>query len=254
MVSSYKIIKSNSIKSSEDGFVIDTNYEKLEEQIEIELAQEDIEESLKDEDQLELLRTIDEYKDKVNAQIQADKKNIIETARIEAQQEAIKVKEAARKEGYTEGYNTAIHEAQQEAAVIKKNALDFLEKTKEYRDNYLIENERNIYDLAKVMSENIIHHLIDIEDENILHLIKPILLEYIKEEDIVITSNKDGKEKLEKHREKVEAICPKTRFIFLEDNSIEKNGFIIENKEQIADMQLSVQLENMLKEISDYHE
>ena len=254
MVSSYKIIKSNSIKSSDDGFVIDTSYENVEVQASIDFDEEGVEEPVDNQKQLELRRDIDEYRNKVNAQIQADKKNILETARIEAQQETIAIKEVAYQEGYAQGYSRAINEAKKEAAVIKNSALDFLDKTKEYRDSYLRENKENIYNLAKNMSENIVNHLIDIEDENILNIIRPLLLEYIKEEDIVITSDGPGKEKLEKYRDKIEAICPTTRFIFLEDKSIEKNGFIIENKEQIADLQISVQLENMVKEISDSDE
>lgn len=257
---SYRIIKNASISSSDDRFVIDTDTNHIKKMIETydnkredyENKQEEIiEKDMTDEKKLKILTSIDDYKKRVNEEIQSEKKNILEIARIEAKQEAIEIRETARSQAYKEGYAQAMKEVKEEASKIKENALDILKEAKEYRDNYLRENEKNIYSLAKAMAENIINHLIDIDDENIILLIKPLLLEYLKEEDIVISSNAEGKVLLEKHREKIEKIAPNTRFIFLEDKSIDKNGFIIENNESIVDLQIESQLENMLKEISD---
>ena len=82
-------------------------------------------------------------------------------------------------------------------------------------------------------------------------LIMPLLLEYLKEDYISISSNSEGKSLLEKYREKLKQLAPDTRFIFLEDRSIGKHGFIIENDEGIVDLQIKTQIENILKEISD---
>lgn len=252
MESSYKIIKSNYISRSDDKFFIDTNVEEIEEEKDdIELYRDYIEETIGDEEKLKLLNDIDQYKRRVISEIESERKNILEIATIEAQKEAIDIREAARKEGYHQGYTRAMEDAKREASKIKERALDLLRETKEYRDNYLRENEKNIYNLAKTMSENIIDYLIDIDDENILLIIRPILVEYLKEEDIIITSDAKGKSLLQKNRSKMEELCPNTRFIFLEDKSIDKYGFVIESEEQIVDLQIKVQLQNMLEEIRD---
>lgn len=263
MESSYRIIKNNSIESSDDSFIIDTDTDTdyINQMIESYENQEEktLEEDITDEKKLEILTSIDDYKKKVNKEIEAEKKNILEMGRIQAQQDAIEIRERARKEGYDKGYNKgyntaydkAMEDVKKEAEDIKGNALDILKEVKEYRDNYLRENKENIYILAKTMVENIIDYLIDLEDENIILLIKPLLLEYIREEDIIISSNFEGKSLLEKHRDKLKKIAPDTRFIFLEDKAIDKNGFIIENDESIVDLQIKTQIENMFKEISD---
>ncbi len=260
MESSYRIIKRNHIKSSSDQFVVDTNTENAANAINLfnENIEEYIEEALKPKERLEILKNIEEYKKKVNFQIESERKNILEMARIDAEKAAIGIREAARQEGYTrgydEGYASALEEARDEAELIKEKSLDLLKEARKSSDIYLKENEENIYKLAKTMAENIIDYVIDIDDENILLILRPLLYEYLKEDDIIITSNKEGKHLLEKHRDKIEEICPNTRLVFLVDKSMEKNGFVIENKEGIVDLQIGLQLENMLKAISDMDE
>lgn len=260
MESSYRIIKRNHIKSSSDEFVVDTNLGDRGDAISFfkENIEEYIEQGVGPKERLEILKNIDEYKRKVNFQIESERKNILETTRIDAEKAAMEIRSVAQKEGYAkgydEGYAIALEESKDEAKLIKENALDLLEEAKKHTDIYLKENEQNIYKLAKTMAENIIDYVIDIDDENILLILRPLLYEYLKEDDIIITSNKEGKHLLEKHRDKIEEICPNTRFVFLEDKSIETNGFVVENKEGIVDLQIKLQLENMLKAISDMDE
>lgn len=257
MESSYNVIKGDYIDNSEDGFLVDTNVTAImkEEKIKEELAQEDeMELDLSEADKIRLFDSIDEYKRKVNAQIESERKNILECARIDAEKEAMAVREKARNLGYSEGYSRAIEEAKAEAAKIKKDALDYLHQAKEYKNQYLRENENNIYRLAKTMAERIIDYVIDLDDENILGLINPILGDYIKEEEVVISADAKGKQLLEKYRGKLNEVCPNTKFIFLQDKSIEENGFIIENEDSIIDLQIRLQLENILEKISDLDE
>lgn len=259
MESSYRIIKNNSIASSGDRFIIDTDTDAdyIKQMLEgyEDQPEEALEEEMTEEKKQEIVRSIDDYKKRVNREIEAERKNILESARIEVQQEAIEIRERARKEGYDKGYQTAYDKAmedvKEEAREIRGNALDILKEVKEYRDRYLRENEENIYHLAKTMAESIIDYLIDLDDENIILLIRPLLLEYLKEDYISISSNSEGKSLLEKHKEKLKKLAPDTRFIFLEDRSIGKHGFIIENDEGIVDLQIKTQIENILKEISD---
>ena len=247
---SYKIIKKNYIdKTSSNRFFIDTEMTDLMENIRIE--ESDIKADIEHEEKVKIIESIESYKQKVSNQITSERKNIIETSRIMAEQEAIKIREEAYREGYTDGYTKSIDGAKAEARDIKAKGLSLMEEAKKQKDKYLRDNKKNIYNLAKAMAENIINHTIDIDDENILLLIEPILNEYLKEEDIAITTTKKGKALLEKHKDRLMKICPNTRFIFLEDRSIDQNGFIIENKESIVDLQIRVQLENMVKAISD---
>lgn len=254
MESSYKIIKSSHVDNCNNKFLIDTNTDSIEEEKILDIEEDQMELDLSEEDKLRLFDSIDEYKRKVNKQIESERKNILEAARIDAEKQAIKIREAAKNLGYSEGYSRAIEEAKREASKIKSDALDFIYQAKEFRDTYISEQEKNIYKLAKTMAENIIDYVVDIEDENILLLIRPILNEYIKEEEIIISANARGKQMLERYRDKLLTICPNTKFIFLQDKSIDKNGFIIENKESTIDLQIRLQLENMLKEISDEDE
>lgn len=252
MESSYRIIKGNYVENStDDKILIDTSIEDIVKAEEKNIEEEILELNLASEEKLKMIEDLEDYKKRINRQIESERKNILEKSLIDAEKKAIIMREKAYEEGYNEGFSKAIEDAKEEAQEIKNKSLDLLKETKVYRDKYLKENERNIYELAKNMAENIIHYSIDVEDENIINLIRPLLEEYLKEEDITITTTKEGKRLLKKHKKSLENICPNTRFIFLVDKSIEENGFIIENKESIVDLSIRVQLENMVKAISD---
>lgn len=249
---SYKIIKNDYINSSKDKILIDTQVDKIERQNTNYNDSLSIEE--KKEEGQETSSFIEEYKQRVNFEIEVEKKNILENARISAELDAMNIRKEAYNEGYSEGYNKAIREAREEAKSIKEDSLNLLADAKIYRDDYIRENEKNIYVLAKAMAENIIDYAVDIKEENILLLLKPLLSNYLKEENLIITSRKETKKVLEENLGALESICPNTRFVFLEDNFIEKNSFIIEDSNSIIDLDIKTQLANMLKEISDRNE
>ncbi|MBC8590302.1 FliH/SctL family protein [Wansuia hejianensis] len=247
---SYRIIKNQNISSKEDISPIDTKFElPLEEKPEIE---EDI-------STVDLEKIRQEIKDEIwksqMGEIQREKQKIL----TQAMEEANTIREQAQnlgyeagfKEGTEKGYEKAIRDAQEEAEEIKNKAKELIVQSEEYIEEYLEENRKNIIQLAATMAESIVHETIDTSSEKLLLLIKPILQQFNKGKNIIITCDPENEDYLKSRLEELKSINNDVNFVVLKDSSLEKNGCIIENEQQVLDLQISKQIHNILKDIKD---
>lgn len=247
---SYRIIKNQNISSKEDISPIDTKFELPPEE------KPEIEEDISTVD-LEKIRQ--EIKDEIwksqIAEIQREKQKIL----TQAMEEANTIREQAQnlgyeagfKEGTEKGYEKAIRDAQEEAEEIKNKAKELIVQSEEYIEEYLEENRKNIIQLAATMAESIVHETIDTSSEKLLLLIKPILQQFNKGKNIIITCDPENEDYLKSRLEELKSINNDVNFVVLKDSSLEKNGCIIENEQQVLDLQISKQIHNILKDIKD---
>lgn len=220
----------------ETNEVIEDSEEKPYEKIDIEKIKEDIKKQL--------------YKE-----IEYEKNQIIN----KANEEAINLKQEAKDNGYkdgirkgfVEGYDKGKEEAEKDCQGIKENAINMVKQAGEHVEEYYEENQKRIIRLAADMAESIVHDTIDTSSQNVLMLVKPVLQQYRKKEQIIITAHPESSDFLKTNLNKLLENNEDTKFVILEDSSIEKNGCTIENDNQIIDLQIRKQLERIIDEINN---
>ncbi len=277
MRSSFKIIKSENAAYS-DSLVSVSNI-KLNIPLENKDMNEDIlveEEIESTEDSQEILsiEEVQAFKEELEKNLRLDieqeRQAILEKALNEAKAEIEKMKEEALNEGYQKGYEhglqkgieegmnqglkKAFEEVQEECNEIKKRALNLLEQAEKQVKEYYIDSKNRIIDLAGDMAESIVHNAIETSSENIVPLIKPIIQLYEDTETIIITCHPNNVEFLKDNVRELEKVCPKARFIILEDGNLEKNGCVIENESQIIDLQIRKQIDSIIDDIRNMEE
>lgn len=243
---SYKIIKNCNVTcDQEDLSFIDTRVDmNTHERVLSLVPQEECEEDAIDIEEIKAA-----IHRELSIQIEKERLEILEMARKEAESLRIEAEKQGHEAGRMEGYQQGINEARREGITIKNNAIRIMEQAERHVSEYFIENRVKIIKLAADMAESIVHSTINTSTENIVLLIKPILQQYGKEEQIIITSHPDNIPYLKGNLHQMEELCPNARFIVLADNNLEKNGCIIENEHQIVDLQVKKQIDAILEEI-----
>lgn len=261
---SYRLIKKDDVSYLPKASVIETKieYDALEKQEElVEERLEDIQEE-EAEDKVsyeELIREAQEKKELIIKKAMKETEEIRQKAREEAYNEGFnkgledglkKGFEEGKAKGFESGYKAGMEEAQKEAQEIRRKAIELFDRAEKEVDKYIKENEDRIVRLAAQMAESIVHQTIDTSSDNILQLIKPILLKFKRAETIIISCHPENYDFLKKSIYELEQKYEDTRFIILEDESLEKNGCVIENEHQIIDLQIRKQLDNILQKLT----
>ncbi|MGB4589256.1 MAG: FliH/SctL family protein [Clostridiaceae bacterium] len=245
---SYKIIKNS--KNTEES-------EKLLHTIDISsfIANEErskeviVEEAETETDSREFLEM--EIRNEVMEATTRERQAIIENAMLETKQ----IKEEARKagalegydKGYNEGFQNGVEDARKETEAQRENAIFMVEDAHRKIKAYYEESEEKILHLAVKIAEKIVHQSIDTHAENVMLLGLPILQEYGKTENIIMTCHPENVEFVRSRIPEIGKLCPNAHLLILEDKSLERNGLIIENENQITDLQIKKQLERFLE-------
>ena len=264
ILSSYKIIKRDYVNSSiHDTSIIDTkiNYDGLDDTFQVDEPRKI------NKDQTEDIES--RMKEKVLKEIEEQRASIINKAMEEAEEIKLRARDTGYKEGFKKGledgmkqgidegnqkglengYLQGIIDAQDEANEIKANAVDMLNQAQDEVDKYLQVNQQKIIKLAAVMAESIVHSTIDTSSENIIQLIRPIIQQFRKVESVIITCNPANYDYLKKSLYEIERKYEDVKFTIFEDESLEKNGCIVENENQIMDLQIGKQLKNIVEKM-----
>lgn len=264
--SSYRIIKGNNILcEGESEITIDSSYdnkidfyassekeEKHDDLIDLESIKNEIRAGLVEDIKRELYEKTDEQRRKIIETANEDAKNLLEEAKKQGFDKGFEEGHAkGLEQGLENGYNQGILDAKSEASKIKNNAIKILEDAHESVLDYFKENHDQIIRLATDMAEAIVHSTIDESSENILMLVKPILQEFGKTENIIITCHPGNLDYLKLYKYKLEEICPDTIFTILSDANLEKDGCIVENENKIIDLQIKKQIKSILESIED---
>lgn len=204
-------------------------------------------------DTAEIVNIKDEIEKKILSNAEKQKQKIIEAGKIEAEefkQEYMKKGyEEGYKKGYEQGYEQSVDEAKNEAAMIRKDALDLIHRAQDEVLKYFDENKNDIINLAGDMAESIANMEIDLSQENIVSLLKPALHKFRNKENIIINCHPSNADYVRLSMYKLENICQNAKIIILEDASLEENGCTIEDEEQIMDLQIKKQIKEIFEKI-----
>jgi len=178
----------------------------------------------------------------------------------EAQQEASQLKEAAEKKGFEEGmtqgyktgYEAGMKQAEGESQRLRETIHNMLDEAQEVVENYYQSKRTEFLELAGHMAETIVHKSIDVSSEQVMDLIKPVL-HRLKREDQFITLmvRPEQKELVKEKVKEFEKENQDIRFAVLSDNTLDKNGCIVENAHAIVDLQVRKQLDAMITEMKN---
>jgi flagellar assembly protein FliH len=243
---SYKIIKnSQSSENSEKHLqTIDISTfianEELSKEVEIAEAEPDSRVTLETKIRKEVME-----------ETASKRQGMLDNAMIEIEHIKEEARQASASEGYEKGYakgvQDGLEDARKETEELRANAIEMIEDAKRKSKTYYEENEEKILKLAIKIAEKIVHQSIDSHSENVMLLARPILQEYGKTENIILTCHPDNVELVQSHIPEIEKLCPNAHLLILEDKSLERNGLIIENENQITDLQNKKQLDRFLE-------
>lgn len=253
ILSSYKIIKNHAIVYGHgEVSLIDTkmDYEKTSTLL-LDEEKPQVEEVISSHVET-LLR--EKLKRELLDEIEREREIVLQNAYEEAE----KIKDAANQTGFDEGYELGFNrgyeegmeKAYSEGEAIKSSAISLLKQAEEEVRQYYYDSKNSIVALATDMAESIVHTTIDASSQNILLLIKPILESYSKKENIILRCHPHNIDHIRMNLYQLENMCPNGKFIILEDPTIEKDGVIIEDEEQIVDVQIKTQIKSILHEIA----
>ncbi|MEG0549979.1 MAG: FliH/SctL family protein [Vagococcus sp.] len=159
------------------------------------------------------------------------------------------------KEGQLDGFETGKVDGYQagllEAESLKENALSLIEQAKEAMDLYQKEKQDDFIRAAALMAENIINQEISMSDDQLKLLLQPVLNKVEKSDNfITIFVTKEQLENTNDYMENMKQQFPDLKFAVLVDESLEKNGCIIETNYEVIDLQVKKQLEAMIIDLS----
>lgn len=182
----------------------------------------------------------------------------------EAQKEANQLKEAAEKSGfeegkeqgyqtgYTTGYTTGMQQAEAESQLMRATIQQMLAEAQEVVENYYQAKKNEFLELAGHMAETIVHKSIDVSSDQVMDLIKPVLHRLKREDQFITLMVRPEQIALVKEKVKeFEKENPDIRFAVLTDNTLDKNGCVVENAHAIVDLQVRKQLDAMLEEMKN---
>lgn len=152
-------------------------------------------------------------------------------------------KETGMQEGFRAGYEKGRQEGVETLARLRESLQNQLTETDTLVSTYYKENKAAIIELAAQMAEQIVHHSIDRTDEKIMLLLDPLLKRMEKNEPfITITVRPEDAGTIKSNVAKHEEDEFTARYVVLSDDTLEKNGCIIECSRSIIDLQIKKQL------------
>jgi flagellar assembly protein FliH len=160
-------------------------------------------------------------------------------------------KEMGMQEGFRAGYEKGRQEGLETVASIRASLMNQLKETDTLVSAYYKENKEAIIELAAQMAEKIVHESIDRADEKLMLLIDPILKRMEKNEPfITITVRSEDTKTIRSKITEHETDEFTARYIVLSDDTLEKNGCIIECSRSIIDLQIKKQLAAIIMDLN----
>lgn len=162
--------------------------------------------------------------------------------------------EIGLKEGQLDGYETGKVDGYQagllEAESLKNNAKNLITQTQVAMNSYQKEKQDDFIKLAILMAENIINQEISMSEDKLKMLLQPILNKIEKSDNfITIFVTKEHLEHTNNYMEEMKRQFADLKFAVLLDESLEKNGCIIETNYEVIDLQVKKQLDAMLSDL-----
>jgi flagellar assembly protein FliH len=258
MPSSHNIIKSHQWKSDETTSDIDTKLSVSQKAALLSANKKGTNEN-RQADAVNPFATQTEQIGQLLLEAQEERQSIIAKAVEEAdlikhkanEEGLLQGKEMGRQEGFLAGYEKGRQEGLETVSKIRASLLNQLKETDTLVSTYYKENKEAIIELAAQMAEQIVHHSIDRADETIMLLLDPILKRMEKNEPfITITVRPEDVKNISSKVNEHETDEFTARYVVLSDDTLEKNGCIIECSRSIIDLQIKKQLDAIVADLN----
>lgn len=188
-------------------------------------------------------------------QVRCDMEEELEALReeflVQTHLEMEALKEEAYREGLEKGKEEGRDEGRQEIYreldILRIEALNKVLDAEQLAKVYLEEHEERILKLAGKIAEKIINVTLEDHEESLMLLARPILEEYGKTENVIISCHPEKVSFIKSYLPEMEKLCPNARILVLVDKNLEDHDMIIENENQITDLTISRQIERFLE-------
>lgn len=212
----------------------DTKQNKYEEK-------EDIFENIEDSDEDITKKALEE--------INKERQRLLDKAKVEIEKIRSQVEKNSYEEGFKKGYLEGQEKGYKESVEIKIKAIELFEEAEQEVKRYIAKEEKNIIQLAVDIAESIINTEIDQSEEKILPLVKPIISNYERNKNVVITCGEDNYKVIKDNLQSKDENLKGLKITVLKDKSFKKNQCVIENEYQIVDLDIKRQLKSIINEI-----
>lgn len=186
------------------------------------------------------------------AEAQRQAEAVMEKARHEAVAEAEHIKANAAREGYDEGYRSALEAAREEAQKIRASARAVLARAEEARRRQLAGLKGIILDLALEIAEKIIARELELNPDAAVSIAEEAVQIVSNRKYVVLWVHPEEAEIYEKYRERlVRHLPPHSELQIMEDSTVERGGCVAENEFGKVDAQLSTRWQNLCSSIKE---
>lgn len=255
-----RIIKKDYVKKKDDevhipDVIYDESYYKLKEQedkkeYKVKIEEKKIKKTEEKENIFENIEDSDEdITKKALEEINKERQRLFDKAKVEIEKIRSQVEKNSYEEGFKKGYLEGQEKGYKEAMQIKVKAIELFEEAEKEVKKYIAKEEKSIIKLAVDIAESIINTEIDQSEEKILPLVKPIISNYERNKNVVITCGEDNYEILKDNLQSKGENLNGLKITVLKDKSFNKNQCVIENEYQIVDLDIKKQLKSIINEI-----
>ena len=268
MLSSHNFFKHSEMVEEKEIRKIETNYvikkkepivtdEEGEEDIILtEFQKEKMAEFMSEVNQakMHLNRVLKKERDKFFSELRKLKAEVLENARVEGEKIKKEGYQAGLTEGQLDGYESGLENGYQagleDANVLKKNALKVIDQATAEMVVYQKEKQHEFIELSSIMAEKILHKELSLSEPELKVLLEPVLNKLEKGDNfITIFVTKSNQESTKVFMESLKETYTDMKYVVLVDNSLEKNGCVIETNYELIDLQLKKQLDGMVKDL-----
>ena len=268
MLSSHNFFKHSEMVEEKEIRKIETNYvikkkepivtdEEGEEDIILtEFQKEKMAEFMSEVNQakMHLNRVLKKERDKFFSELRKLKAEVLENARVEGEKIKKEGYQAGLTEGQLDGYESGLENGYQagleDANVLKKNALKVIDQATAEMAVYQKEKQHEFIELSSIMAEKILHKELSLSEPELKVLLEPVLNKLEKGDNfITIFVTKSNQESTKIFMESLKETYTDMKYVVLVDNSLEKNGCVIETNYELIDLQLKKQLDSMVKDL-----
>ncbi len=243
---SYRIIKNKNAFAHEERKLETLDIDTYREKKEYKLDYADVN---RGKDPEAILR--EEIRKNLLLEMESQREAFFEKARLDFEEEKKRALEEARKNGFEDGYMAGKEEGYKETLSFRENAITMLEEAEGLAKDYLEANEEKIILLSTKIAEKIVEETINAHEDSLMILARPILQEYGKTENVIITCHPGKVAFMKCQIPEIKKMCPKAHVLILQDKNLEENDVLIENEHQITDLSIKKQMVRFIELASD---
>lgn len=177
---------------------------------------------------------------------------MLEETRQQAAAEAETIKSTAAKEGYEQGYRSALEEARDEADKYRAQARQVLAGAEETRRQAIEGLKEEILTLAVAIAEKVLARELETHPDAVLNVAEEAVQLAGNRKYVVLWVNPAQLEICRAHRDQMAAhLPPRAELQIMADEAVEPGGCVVENEYGRVDAKLSTRWQTMLASLRE---